>query len=147
MEKRYTLTDVNKKYDINVNTLRYYERIGLLPPLPRAENGNRYFDEDLLKWLEMVLCLRQSGVAIEVLQNYVKMLGQGEKTLEDRKKLLVEQEKLLVAKRDGIESSIEKLRHKIKLYETGEININKEFYEEYGLKLEDVERWKSQNEN
>lgn len=89
--KKYTITEVSQKYDINPNTLRYYERIGLLPEIPRQSNGNRYFTDDLNKWLEMIICLRHSGIPIEALIDYCQLLMQGDQTVEAREALLREQ--------------------------------------------------------
>ena len=62
-----TITEVSKKYDLKPDTLRYYERIGLLPKVPRKENGNRYYSEGMQGWIEMIVCLRHSGVPVEKL--------------------------------------------------------------------------------
>lgn len=62
-----TITEISKKYDISSDTLRYYERIGLIPQVPRKKNGNRYYTQGMQGWIEMIVCLRHSGVTIEVL--------------------------------------------------------------------------------
>ena len=65
-----TITEVSKKYGLTPDTLRYYERIGLLPPVPRTKAGVRDYDEASCSWVELVKCLRGAGVQIEALIKY-----------------------------------------------------------------------------
>ncbi|MGT2716167.1 MerR family transcriptional regulator [Streptococcus respiraculi] len=141
-EKTYTITEVSELYQVNSNTLRYYERIGLLPTIPRKSNGNRYFTREMLNWLEMVICLRHSGIPIEALKTYVKLLQQGEETQKEREWLLKEQLETLYQRKENLQRSIDRLEHKISLYESGEINQATSYFEEYAI-LEDQENsWK-----
>ena len=77
-----SITQVSQKYDITPDTLRYYERIGLIPKVPRKANGNRYYNEGMQGWIEMIVCLRHSGVTVEALIDYAQMLQQGDATLD-----------------------------------------------------------------
>lgn len=143
MEKQYTITEVGQKYDINTNTLRYYERIGLLPNIPRKPNGNRYFTENILHWLEMVVCLRHSGVPIEALIDYVNLMQEGNQTLEAREQLLREQLEALYLKRTNLQRSIDRLEHKISLYESKEIVKEQSYFEEYRISDDKKNSWKN----
>ena len=125
-----TITQVSKKYDIKPDTLRYYERIGLLPTIPRKNNGNRYFNEGMQGWIEMIVCLRHSGVPVEKLIDYADMLRAGDSTLQAREDLLKEQLKELEDKKKDLNRSIDRLKHKISLYKSGEIKENKSYFEE-----------------
>ena len=142
MEKKYTIKELSNKYDINANTLRYYERIGLLPNIPRQSNGNRYFTEKLLNWLEMIICLRHSGVPIEALIDYAKLLQKGPKTLEAREELLREQLDALYLKKKNLQRSIDRLEHKIGLYESKEILDEQSYFEEYDIRKDQKNSWK-----
>lgn len=128
-----TITEVSKKYDISSDTLRYYERIGLIPKIPRKKNGNRYYNEGMQGWIEMIVCLRHSGVTVEALIDYAQMLEQGDSTLKAREALLREQLSLLEEKKYNLNRSINRLKHKISLYETGEIKKGKSYFEEYKI--------------
>ncbi len=128
-----TITQVSKKYQIKADTLRYYERIGLLPKVPRAANGNRYYTEGMQGWLEMIICLRHYGVSVETLVDYAELLQQGDQTLQAREDLLKEQLALLEEKRHDLDRSINRLKHKISLYESGEIKKGKSYFEEYKI--------------
>lgn len=128
-----SITEVSKKYEITSDTLRYYERLGLIPTVPRKENGNRYYTEGMQGWIEMIVCLRHSGVTVEALIDYAKMLQQGDSTLEAREELLKEQLEMLEEKKYNLNRSINRLKHKISLYETGEIKKGKSYFEEYKI--------------
>ena len=128
-----TITEVSKKYDLKADTLRYYERIGLIPSVPRQSNGNRYYPDDLQSWIEMIVCLRHSGVTIETLIDYAHLMEQGDATFDAREKLLREQLALLEQKRHNLDRSINRLQHKISLYENGEIKKQKSYFDEYRI--------------
>ena len=128
-----TITQVAAKYNINPDTVRYYERVGLIPKVPRKENGNRYYPDSLQHWLEMLVCLRHSGVSVEVLHDYTELILQGDATLETRKELLQEQVAVLKQRQADIQRSIERLEHKISLYESGEIKQDKSYFKEYHI--------------
>lgn len=128
-----SITQISQKYDITPDTLRYYERIGLIPTVPRKANGNRYYNEGMQGWIEMIVCLRHSGVTVEALIDYAQMLKQGDSTLDAREDLLKEQLSMLEEKRHNLDRSINRLKHKISLYETGEIKKGKSYFEEYKI--------------
>lgn len=81
----------------------------------------------------MIICLRHSGVPVEELVKYTQLLEQGDSTLETREQLLKEQLAMLIQKRKNLDRSIERLQHKISLYENGEIKQNRSYFEEYDI--------------
>ena len=125
-----TIAEVSKKYDLTPDTLRYYERIGLLANIPRNKNGIRNYDEKSCKRIEFVKCMRNAGVEIEILIEYISLLEQGKETVEERKKLLEEQREKLVEKQKHINETLERLDYKIKLYGEIEEGKRKDFSEE-----------------
>lgn len=80
-----TIAEVSKKYDLTPDTLRYYERIGLLSSVPRNTSGIRNYDEASCKRIEFVKCMRSAGVEIEILIEYMQLLAKGKSTVEARK--------------------------------------------------------------
>lgn len=128
-----TITELSQKYSITADTIRYYERIGLMPAVPRGANGNRYYDEEMQDWVEMLVCLRHSGISVSVLQEYVRQLQLGDQTLESRQALLENQLNVLLEKQASLQRSSKRLQHKISLYKTGEIKQRKNYFEEYGI--------------
>ena len=142
-EGQYTISEVSEKYQISSSTLRYYERIGLLPNIPRQANGNRYFTDQLLNWLEMIICLRHSGVPIEKLIEYAKLIQKGDDTIATREALLREQLAELYQKRVNLQRSIQRLEDKIALYESGEITQESSYFESYQIMKDAPNSWKN----
>lgn len=114
-----TIAEVSRKYDISADTLRYYERIGLIPPVPRTRGGLRDYGEESCGWIQLMKCMRAAGVQIEALIEYVDLFQQGDATLDARKALLVEQRDQLVSRMAEMQASLDLLNHKIDRYEQG----------------------------
>lgn len=112
-----TIAEVSKKYKITADTLRYYERIGLIPPVPRTKGGIRDYDEESCRWIELMKCLRSAGVQIEALIEYAALSRQGEGTEERRKAILVDQREQLVKRMEEMQQSLDRLNYKIENYE------------------------------
>lgn len=118
-----TIAETSKKYNISADTLRYYERIGLIPPVPRTKGGIRDYDEDSCRWIELMKCLRSAGVQIEALIEYAALSRQGEGTEERRKAILIEQRQQLLERMEKMQQSLDRLNYKIENYE--KILLNK----------------------
>ena len=114
-----TIAEVSRKYDISADTLRYYERIGLIPPVPRTRGGLRDYGEESCGWIQLMKCMRAAGVQIEALIEYVDLFQQGDATLDARKALLVEQRDQLVSRMAEMQASLDLLNQKIDRYEQG----------------------------
>lgn len=112
-----TIAEVSKKYEITADTLRYYERIGLLPPVPRKKSGVRDYDEESCRWIELMKCMRAAGVGIEALTRYAELCREGDPSGQARKEILIEQRRQLRARMEDMEKSLAKLDEKIKNYE------------------------------
>lgn len=125
-----TIAEVSEKYDLTPDTLRYYERIGLLSGVPRNSNGIRNYDEVSCKRIEFIKCMRNAGVEIEILIEYMSLFEKGKSTVEARKKLLEEQREKLQAKQKNITETLERLDYKIQLYTEIEEGKRKDFTEE-----------------
>ena len=108
-----TIAEVSKKYGLSADTLRYYERIGLIPPVPRTKGGVRDYGEESCGWIELMKCMRAAGVQIEALIRYVALFRQGEGTLEARRTLLEEQREQLSARMADMQRSLDRLGEKI----------------------------------
>lgn len=114
-----TIAEVSRRYEISADTLRYYERIGLIPPVPRSKSGIREYDEASCGWVELMKCMRAAGVQIEALIEYVALFRQGDGTLDARKNLLIEQRDRLVERMEDMQRSLDRLNDKIARYEQG----------------------------
>jgi DNA-binding transcriptional MerR regulator len=113
-----TITAVSQKFDISQDTLRYYERIGLIPRVNRNKSGIRDYTKEDCNWVEFIKCMRGAGLPIEVLVEYVRLYQQGEeKTIEARKELFIKQRKLLVTRMEDMKKTLERLDYKIAKFE------------------------------
>lgn len=112
-----TIAEVGKKYGLTTDTLRYYERIGLIPSVNRSKGGIRDYRDEDCRWVEFIKCMRGSGIPVEALIEYVALFQQGDSTIEARKEILYEQRRLLQVKLEEMKASLEKLNHKIEHYE------------------------------
>ena len=119
------IAEVSEKFGFTPDTLRYYERIGLIPPVTRNGGGIREYGEIDIKRIEFVRCLRNAGLPIETLIEYFTLLEQGDSTVEARKDLLLEQRELLKARIAEMEKTLELLNYKIDVYEDKIMEIEK----------------------
>ena len=114
-----TIREVSERYGLSADTLRYYERVGLIPPVPRSRGGARDYDAASLCWVELIKCMRSAGVGIEALTEYCRLFQQGEETQEARKALLEEQRRQLLERMKDMQRSLNRLNEKIENYEQG----------------------------
>lgn len=112
-----TIAEVSKKYDISADTLRYYERIGLIPRVTRNKSGIRDYSENDCGWVQFIKCMRSAGIQIEALIEYVSLFQQGDETSIARKEILIEQRELLVERITNMQETLERLNRKIENYE------------------------------
>ncbi len=112
-----TIAEVSKKYALSIDTLRYYERIGLIPKVQRSRSGIRDYSESDLNWVEFIKCMRAAGIPVEALIEYVSLFQQGERTVEARKQILIEQRDLLAARVEELQQTLNRLNRKIDNYE------------------------------
>lgn len=120
------IAEVSERYGISSDTLRYYERIGLIPPVNRNKLGIRDYSEIDVKRVEFIKCMRSAGLPIEVLVEYVGLVQQGDKTIEVRKEILKEQREQLVAKMKEMQKTLDMLDYKIRVYENAVLKKEKE---------------------
>lgn len=112
-----TIAQVSKKYDLTQDTLRYYERIGLIPAVRRNKSGIRDYSEEDCRWVEFAKCMRSAGLPIEALSEYLALFQQGDETIGARRELLLEQRRLLLIKMQDMQKTLDRLNNKIERYE------------------------------
>ena len=120
------IAEVSERYGLSADTLRYYERVGLIPPVTRNDGGIRDYNELDLRRVEFIKCMRSAGLPVEVLIEYVELVQQGDKTIESRKEILQEQRELLVARMNEMQKTLDILNHKIEVYEKAVLKKEKE---------------------
>lgn len=112
-----TIKEVAEKYHISQDTLRYYERVKMIPKVTRTSGGIRDYQEEDLKWVELAICMRNAGLPIEVMIEYVKLFQQGDNTIPARLELLNNQMDVLKLQKKQIEEIMDRLSYKISRYE------------------------------
>ncbi len=112
-----TIAEVSKKVNLSADTLRYYDRIGLIPEVNRTESGIRNYTEEDLGWIEFSKCMRNAGMSIEALIEYIKLYKKGDVTLEARKQLLISQKDVIKERLEEIQNTFDRINYKIKNYE------------------------------
>ena len=120
------IAEVSEQFSISSDTLRYYERVGLIPPVNRNGNGIRDYNELDLRRVEFIKCMRSAGLPVEVLIEYVALVLKGDRTIEARKEILKEQRELLAARMKEMQKTLDILDHKIEVYENAVLKKEKE---------------------
>lgn len=121
-----TITEVGKKYGLTPDTLRYYERIGLIPRVGRTIGGVRDYQEENCRWIQFIKCMRSAGLPVETLTQYVRLFEQGDETFDARKALLIEQRDALAARMRDMQATLDRLNLKIERYEKTIVPIENE---------------------
>lgn len=112
-----TIAEVARKYDLTADTLRYYERVGLIPRVNRTGGGIRDYGEDDCRWIEFIKCMRGAGLPIDTLIEYVNLFQKGDSTVEKREALLIEQRDILENRIKEMQKTLKRLNEKIRRYE------------------------------
>ena len=112
-----TIKEVAEKYGISQDTLRYYERVNVIPAVTRTSGGIRDYQEEDLKWVELAICMRNAGLPIEALIEYQRLFQAGDSTIPARLDLLKGQMEALQKQKSQIEETMGRLAYKIERYE------------------------------
>lgn len=112
-----TITEVSKTYGLSADTLRYYERVGLIPRVNRNKSGIRDYTEKDCGWVEFIKCMRGAGLPVETLIEYVDLFQQGPSTVGARKEILLEQRRLLLLRIEAMQNTLARLNAKIEKYD------------------------------
>lgn len=125
-----TIKEVSAKYGVTQDTLRYYEKAGMIPAVSRTAGGARNYQDEDLGWVELALCMRSAGLPVEAIADYVRLTQLGDSTIPNRLALLQRQRAVLLDQQRQIHATLERLNYKIARYEdavkTGVLNWEKE---------------------
>ena len=116
-----TIKEVSKMYNLSPDTLRFYEKKGLIGPVKKTSGGIRDYEEEDLKRIEFIKCMRSAEIPVIVLKEYVALFSAGDETIKERRKLLEEQKHILEDKIAKMQEAYEKLNKKIDMYYSGEL--------------------------
>jgi DNA-binding transcriptional MerR regulator len=112
-----TIKEAAQLTGISIDNLRYYERIGLIPEVPRTASGIRDYDEMSLNWIEFAMRFKRAGMSLEAIREYIQLALQGEETKPARKEILLEGKEDLEKKMADIQESLDVINYKLGTYE------------------------------
>lgn len=112
-----TIKEAAEKTGISIDNLRYYERIGLIPEVPRTESGIRDYDEMAINWIEFAMRFKKAGVSLEAIREYIQLALQGMSTKEARREILLETKAKLEKKLHDINETMDVINYKIDTYD------------------------------
>ncbi len=115
-----TIKEVCEKYNLTPDTLRYYERVGVIPEVTRTAGGIRDYQEEDIGWVENAVCMRDAGVPVEMLIEYVKLFREGDSTIDARTNLLKEAREQILEAKKKYDVALKKLDYKIGRYEVAQ---------------------------
>lgn len=114
----YTVGEMAKMIEVPASTLRYYDKQGLLPFVERSPGGIRLFQEKDYEWLQIIICLKKTGMPLNDIRDFINMAMQGDATIETRLELIIRQQHAVQAQIDELQNTMEILNYKQWYYET-----------------------------
>lgn len=114
----YTIKQVSEMMSLPVSTIRYYDKMGLIPFLEKNESGYRIFKEKDISMLRIIECFKNTGMSISEMQQYVEMVKRGDESLEERYQLFVRRKEIVLEEMRQLEKQLETIDHKLWYYET-----------------------------
>lgn len=123
----YTIKQVSEKTGLSIYTLRYYDKEGLLPLVKRSPSGIRKFTDNDIDWIGLICCLKNSGMSIDNIKEFMNLCLQGNETVEIRRNILLKHKQNILSQMKQLESSLSTVNYKIEHYkEIGIFHIDSE---------------------
>lgn len=125
-----SIKQASERLGIPPHTIRYYEKVGLLPFIQRDEHGNRIFEQNDLEWINLMTCFRVTGMPVADLKHIVDLALQGESTIAERKSILEKHKQALEKQREELDRAFEAVNYKLTKYDLiqkGEADSSSEF--------------------
>lgn len=101
---------------VSIDNLRYYERIGLIPKVPRTASGIRDYDEVSIRWIEFVIKFKKAGASIESIKEYIRLAEMGESTKKERREMLTEIKESIEERMRELQECLDVTNYKINNY-------------------------------
>ena len=131
-----TIKEAAERTGISIDNLRYYERIGLIPPIPRNKSGIRDYDERAISWIEFVMKFKKSGASLESIIEYLKLAGSKDDTKEARREILLEVKENLTSQIERLQECLHNVEVKINNYYDLCEPITREMMQQWNEKLD-----------
>ena len=113
----YSIAEVAEKTHLTAHTLRYYEKEGLLPFIDRSDSGNRDFKDKDLEWLELICCLKNTGMPIKQIKEYIGLCLKGDGTLDIRREIFIHHREEVINQIAELHKNLDKINCKINYYD------------------------------
>ena len=123
-----TIAEAAAKYGVTPDTLRYYEKQGLIPRVTRTKSGLRDYKDSDVRWVEFIKCMRAAGVSIEALAEYVRLFQQGKNSIPQRKEILIRQREAIAERIAELTVALNRLDKKLDGYEERMLKYEADFY-------------------
>ena len=114
----YTVGEMAQLLGVAPSTLRYYDKEGLLPDVERSPGGMRVFHQKDFDWLQIIVCLKRTGMQLRDIRTYIDMTARGDETIEARLQLLIKQREAVKTQMAELQAVLDTLEFKCWLYET-----------------------------
>ncbi len=112
----YTIKQVSEKTGLSIFTLRYYDKEGLLPLVKRSKSGIRKFTDNDIEWIGLICCLKNSGMSILQIKEFMNLCLKGNETVETRKEILLKHKGYILAQMEQLNNSLNTINYKIDHY-------------------------------
>ncbi|MDD6395872.1 MAG: MerR family transcriptional regulator [Firmicutes bacterium] len=114
----YTVGEMAKRIGITPSALRYYDKEGLLPFVERSSGGIRMFKDSDYEWLQIIECLKKTGMKLKDIKKFVLMAMEGDATIDDRLELIIRQQEAVHNQIAELQQTLDTLDFKRWYYET-----------------------------
>jgi len=111
----YTISQIAERFNVEPHTLRFYEKEGIITP-ERSQNGIRVFTNENISQLELVMCLKSTGMPLRDIKRYFDMVSSGDDMLEERLEIFIEQKEHVLNEIEVLKKYLKKIEHKISWY-------------------------------
>lgn len=110
----YTISQVSKKTNLSVHTIRYYDKEGLLPFVDRTKSGNRIFHDQDIEWLDLICCMKNTGMQIKDIRTFIECCKNDDAVMEKSLHILIQHKKNVQQQIKDTQKSLETIEYKIK---------------------------------
>ena len=114
----YRIAEVAEKTHLTAHTLRYHEKEGLLPFVDRSDSGNRDFKDKDLEWLELICCLKNTGMPIKKIKEVIGLCLKGDDTIDVRREIFINHREEAINQMGELQKNLDKINCKINYYDS-----------------------------
>ena len=113
-----TIKEIAARTGVSADTLRYYERMGIIPAVPRTSGGGRNYDENFVEWVAFIQTLKGAGMSLEAIADYINLAKLGEQPCQQRKKILAQARDVLLQKIEALQNMARLADYQLMSYDT-----------------------------